>query len=153
MPLASDWPGGADMEVRDFAEADAPAQVLALILSADGSVTERALGLLDDLRAFDLLGVSRTRFIELARDCSCRIAPGLCERSWLSDEDVAQIEALFDAVRCPDDRLLVCRLAAAAMEDDALVTHGARLVFGHALAHWRIDRESLAQAARKGRAA
>ncbi len=141
------------MEVRDFAEADAPAQVLALILSADGSVTERALGLLDDLRAFDLLGVSRTRFIELARDCSCRIAPGLCERSWLSDEDIVQIEALVDAVRRPDDRLLVCRLAAAAMEDDALVTHGARLVFGHALAHWRIDRETLAQAGRRGGAA
>jgi len=140
------------MEVGDFVAADAPAQVLALILSADGSVNERALGLLEDLGAFDLLGVSRSRFIDLARDCSCRIAPGLCERSWLSDEDIVQTEALLDAVCRPDDRILVCRLAAAAMEDDGLVTHGARLVFDHALAHWRIDQAFVSQAKRKGRA-
>lgn len=139
------------MVVNDYVEAEAPAQVLALILSADGSLHERALGLLDDLRAFDRLGVSRQRFIELARDCSCRIAPGLCEHSWLSDEDIEQTEALFEAVWQPEDRLLVCRLAAAAMEDDGLVTHGARLVFEHALAHWRIDQRGLPRARRTGR--
>jgi hypothetical protein len=140
------------MDVSDYVEAEAPAQVLALILSADGSLNERALGLLDDLGAFGLLGVSRARFVELARDCSCKIAPGLCESSWLSDEGIAQTEGLLDAVRQPGDRILVCRLAAAAMEDDGLVTHGARLVFDHALAHWRIDQASLSQANRKGRA-
>ena len=140
------------MGVSDDVEAEAPAQVLALILSADGSVSERALGLLDELGAFGLLGVSRKRFIELARDSSCRIDPGLCERSWLSDEDIDCIEALLDAVRQPDDRILVCRLATAAMEDDGLVTHGARLVLDHALAHWRIDAGTLPPASRKARA-
>jgi hypothetical protein len=140
------------MDVCDYVEREAPAQVLALILSADGSVSERALGLLGDFGAFGLLGVSRRRFVELARDCSCKIDPGLCERSWLSDEDIACTEALLDAVRQPDDRILVCRLAAAAMEDDGLVTHGARLVFDHALAHWRIDPRTLPQASSKARA-
>lgn len=139
------------MDVSEYVEAEAPAKVLALILSADGSLHKRALGLLDDLRAFDLLGVSRERFVELAHDCSCRIAPGLCEHSWLSDEDIAQTEALLDAVCQPDDRILVCRLAAAAIEDVGLVTHGAQLVFDHALAHWRIDQPGLSQANRKGR--
>lgn len=136
----------------DFVETEAAAQVLALILSGDGSVNVRALRLLDDLGAFGLLGVSRERFIELARDCNCRIAAGLCERSWLSDEDIAHTEALLDAVCKPRDRLLVCRLAAAAMEDDGLVTHGARLMFDHALAHWRIDQAALSQVHRRGRA-
>lgn len=140
------------MEVCDYVECEAPAQVLALILSADGSVSERALGLLDDLGAFGLLGVSRRRFVELAHDCSCKIDPGLCERSWLSDEDIACTEVSLDAVRQPDDCVLVCRLAAAAMEDDGLVTHGARLVFELALAHWRIDLGTLPQASRKARA-
>jgi hypothetical protein len=140
------------MEDCGFVESEAPAQALALILSADGSVSERALGLLDDLGAFGPLGVSRKRFIELARDCSCRIDPGLCEDSWLSDEDIVCIEALLDAVRQPEDRLLICRLAAAVMEDHGLVTHGARLVFDHALAHWRIDQAALPSADRNGRA-
>lgn len=133
------------MTMRDIPPTQAPAQVVALILSADGSVHERALELLDELHAFELLGVSRERFVELACECSGTIAPGLCERSWLAEEDIAAIEALLDAVRRPDDRHLVCRLAAAAMEDDALVTHGARLVFGHALAHWHIDPATLPQ--------
>lgn len=140
------------MDDCDYVESEAPAQVLALILSADGSVSERALGLLDDLGAFGLLGVSRQRFVELARDCSCTIDPGLCEHSWLSDDDIVRTEALLDAVSQPEDRLLICRLAAAAMEDDGLVTHGARLVFDHALAHWRIDQAALPPVSRKGRA-
>jgi len=134
------------MAMRDLAEANAPAQVLALILSADGSLNQRALGLLDALDAFGLLGVSRKRFIELARDCSRRIAPGLCERSWLSDDDIAHTNALLDAVQEPDDRRLVCRLAASAIADVGLVTHGARLVLDHALAHWRIDPAGLPRA-------
>jgi hypothetical protein len=140
------------MAVSDLVEADAPAQVLALILSADGSVSERALRLLDGFGAFSLLGVSRQRFIELARTCSRNIAPGLCERSWLSDDDIAQSEALLDAVREPARRILVCHLAAAAMADDGLVTHGARLVLDHALAHWRIDPAMLSPANWTGRA-
>lgn len=140
------------MAIRDLAETNAPAQVLALILSADGALNERALGLLDEVGAFDLLGVSRNRFTELARDCSRRLIPGLCERSWLSDADIAQTEVLLDAVHLPDDRFLVCRLAAATMADDGLVTHGARLVFDHALAHWRIDQAKLQQASWRGHA-
>lgn len=140
------------MSMDDLAVANAPAQVLALILSADGVLNERTLGRLDSVGAFDLLGVSRKRFTELARDCSRRIAPGLCERSWLSDEDIAQTDTLLDAVHRADDRFLVCRLAAAAMADDGLVTHGARLVFDHALAHWRIDQANLPKGSSRGRA-
>lgn len=135
------------MDLSDYdLEAEAPARVLALILSADGSLSEQALRLLDDLDAFGLLGVSRKRFIELARDCNCRVEPGLCGRSWLSDGDIARADAVLDTVGQTDDRVLVCRLAAAAVEDGGLVTHGTRLVFDHALAHWRIDPAALSQA-------
>jgi hypothetical protein len=127
------------MATTDAVPREAPAQALALILSADGSVHERALGLLEQRGAFDRLGVSRDRFAELAQDCAGRLAPGLCEHSWLSADDTATVEALLDAVARPEDRLLVCGLAAAAMEDGSLVTHGMRLVLDHALAHWRID--------------
>lgn len=131
------------MMVSEYLRAEAPARVLALILSADGSVNERALGRLDQLGGFELLGVRRERFLELAHDCSCQLAPGLCERSWLSDEDLGRATALLDAVGEADDRVLVCRLAAAVVQDEGLVTHGARLVFEHALAHWRINQATL----------
>jgi len=139
------------MAVSEFVAADAPAQALALILSADGSVSKRASGWLDELGAFDLLGVDRERFSEMARHCSRQIAPGLSQRSWLSEEDIGRTEALLDTVCQASDRVLVCRLAAAAMEDDGLVTHGARQMLNHALAHWRIDQATLSQPTRTGR--
>lgn len=123
--------------------AEAPAGVLALILSADGSVSERALQVLGELGGFSELAVSRARFLELARDCTSRIDPGLCGRSWLSDADIALADALTDRVRAPDERRLVCRLAAAAVEEDGRITHGARLMLDHVLAHWQIDPATL----------
>ena len=127
------------MGTNDAVAGDAPARVLALILSADGALHERALDRLEASDAFDRLGVGRARFVELAGDCSGRLAPGLCEHSWLSEADTARVEALLDAVGRPEDRRLVCALAAAALEDAGLVAGGARLVLDHALAHWRIE--------------
>jgi len=126
------------MEAITFTDAEAPARVLALILSADGSLSGRAQGLLNDLGAFRALGVSCGRFAELAHDCTMRGDTGLGTRSWLSEADIRQTDALIEGVRRPEQRILVCRLAAAAIEDDGLVTHGARLVFDHVLARWRI---------------
>jgi alanine dehydrogenase len=129
---------------------EAPARALALILSADGSLSAHALRVLEGLGAFEQLEVSRQRLVELASDCTKRIDPGLCERSWLSAEDIAQTDAVIEAVESPEQRALVCRLAAAAIEDDGLVTHGARLVFGHMLARWRIAPAMLSQERRQG---
>jgi len=131
-------------------EGEAPARALALILSADGSLSPRALRVLEALGAFEQLGVSRQRVVELASECTNRIDPGLCERSWLSDEDIALTDAVIEAVSRPDQRALVCRLAAAAIEDDGLVTHGARLLFDHVLARWQIAEPSLSQGDREG---
>ena len=132
------------MAVSEVVAADAPARVLALIVSGDGPVSTRAMRLLGDLGAFEQIGVDRDRFIELARDGNRRLAPGLCDRSWLSDDDIAHADALLDAVGTPDDRKRVCRLAALTVkDDDGLVTHGARLMLDHVLAHWRIDQATL----------
>jgi hypothetical protein len=129
-------------------DAEAPARMLALILAADGAVDERTLDVLDRLNAFVLLGVGRRRFIELAAECVDKIDRGLSERSWLSDDDIAFADAVAECVCEPAQRVLVCRLAAAAIEDDGLVTHGSRLAFEHALAHWHIEQAAVSRAGR-----
>jgi hypothetical protein len=131
------------MRNAEIQRVEAPAHVLALILSADGCVSEQALQVLGGLDAFSLLAVSRARFLELARHCTRRIDPGLCERSWLSEEEVALADALIDRVRAPHDRRLVCRLAAAAVEEDGRITHGTRLMLDHVLARWHADQAAL----------
>jgi len=42
-------------------------------------------------------------------------------------------------VPADESRVLVCRLAAAVITADGLVTHDERLVYEHALARWRIS--------------
>lgn len=138
------------MEVVTHVDVEAPARALALILSADGSLSTRALRVLEGLGAFERLGVSRQRLVELASECTNRIDPGLCERSWLSNEDIARTDPVIEAVGRPEQRALVCRLAAAAIEGDGLVTHGARLVFDHVLARWQIAEASLPHESRQG---
>ena len=125
---------------------EAPAHVLAMMVAAHGRVDERELRALDDLEAFRQLGVGRQRFVDIARACVRDLGTGLCERSWLSTEDLHYVDALLDAVPDPDQRLMVCRFGAAAIAADGGVTDDERLVYDHVRAHWRIRSDQLPQA-------
>ena len=127
----------------DSAAVEAPAHVLAMMVAANGRVDERELRTLDNLEAFRRLGVARQRFVDLAQACVRDIGSGLCERSWLSTEDLHYVDALLDAVPDPAQRLMVCRFGAAAITADGGVTRDERLVYGHVLARWHIRQEML----------
>jgi hypothetical protein len=117
-----------------------------MMVAANGRVDARELGVLDDLDAYRRLGVSRERFVELAHTCLNEVGSALADRSWLPAEGATYVDALLDAITSPPQRLLVCRLAAAVITADGRVSHDERLVYEHALAHWRIDQETVAQA-------
>jgi len=134
------------MEQTMPAHAEASARVLAMVVAANGRVDERELRSLDELDAFSRLGVSRERFVELARTCVCDVGTQLCECSWLRADHMAYIDALLDAVPDAGSRALVCRLAAAVIAADGRVTHDERLVYDHALARWRVSPASVMQA-------
>jgi hypothetical protein len=125
--------------------AEASAHVLAVMVAANGHLDDNELAVLDELDAFRRLGVNRQRFVELANVCLSDIGAGLCERSWLSPEDLSYVDRLLDAVASTEQRLLVCRLAAAVITADGRVTHDERLVYTHALTHWRISDERVTQ--------
>ncbi len=128
------------------AASEAPAHALAMIVAANGHIDERELGVLDQLDAFRRVGVSRERFVDMARSCVADVGVHLSERSWLCADHMAYVDALLDAVPNPDDRMLVCRLAAAVVTADGRVTHDERLVYDHALARWRILPSQVTQA-------
>ena len=126
--------------------ADASARVLALMVAANGHIDPRELQALDELEAFACLGVSRARFVALARDCLQEVGSGLEEYSWLRARDMAYVDQLLDAVPDAQQRLLVCRLAAAAVTADGRVSGGERLLYDHVLARWRINRSMVTEA-------
>jgi len=124
----------------------AAAHVLAMMVAANGHVDPSELRVLEGLDAFRRLGVTRQRFVDLARRCIEDVGASLCERSWLGVEDQIYVDELLDAVVDMQQRLLVCRLAAAVVTADGRVTHGERLVFDHALARWRISQSMVSKA-------
>ncbi len=134
------------MEHATPAHAEALAHALAMIVAANGRVDDQELQSLEQLDAFERIGVSRERFVALARTCVSEVGTQLCERSWLSAAHAAYINALLDAVPDDERRMLVCRLAAAVITADGRVTHDERLVYDHALARWRISQASVTQA-------
>lgn len=132
------------MAQATLARAEASARALALMVAANGRVDAQELQSLDQRNAFKHIGVSRDRFIALAQGCVAELGAQLGERSWLSAEHTAYIDTLLDAVPDADSRTLVCHLAAAVIAADGRVTHDERLVYGHALARWRISPDAVA---------
>lgn len=131
------------MQPDSSSTVEAPAHVLAMLVAAHGRIDERELRALDDLEAFRQLGVGRQRFVDIARACVRDLGTGLCERSWLSTEEIHYVDALLDAVPDPQQRLMVCRLGVAAIIADGGVTDDERLVYDHVRAHWRIRSDEL----------
>jgi hypothetical protein len=125
---------------------EALAHALAMIVAANGRIDARELSALDELHAFRRVGVSRERFVDIARSCVADVGVHLCDRSWLCADHLTYIDALLDAVPGTNDRMLVCRLAAAVITADGRVTHDERLVYDHALARWRINQSDVTQA-------
>lgn len=124
---------------------DALAHALAMIVAANGRIDAQELSALDRLDAFRRIGVSRERFVDIARSCVADVGVHLCDRSWLSADHLSYIDALLDAVPGTNDRMLVCRLAAAVITADGRVTHDERLVYDHALTRWRINQSDVTQ--------
>ncbi|MBI5716524.1 MAG: hypothetical protein HZC37_02425 [Burkholderiales bacterium] len=116
------------------------------MVAANGHIDAREIEALEELDAFGLLGVPRTRFVALARDCLQEVGAGLSECSWLRARDLAYVDHLLEAVADPQERLLLCRLAAAAVTADGQVSGGERLVYDHVLARWHITRSMVTEA-------
>ena len=101
---------------------------------------------LEELDAFSRIGVRRERFVELAQGCLDDIGSSLCECSWLRAPALDYIDAMLDRVDEPRERLLLCRLAAAVITADGVVSVDERMVYGHVLVRWRISQSMVTQA-------
>jgi hypothetical protein len=134
------------MNERTVCSEEAAASVLALMVAANGRIDAREMRTLDELRAFERLGVHRERFLQIARECLADVGSTLCECSWLPLRTLAYVDALLGRVADAHQRILVCRLAAAAITADGCVSVDERMVYDHMLGRWRISRDMVTRA-------
>ncbi|MCR5868302.1 MULTISPECIES: TerB family tellurite resistance protein [Aquincola] len=122
------------------------AHVLALVVAANGRVDPKEIEVLDRLAAFQRLGIGRDDFLALAAQCVQALDNGQVDRSWLKPQALAQLFSVVDAVTSPQQRLLVCRLAAAVMTADGAICATERRVYRHALLRWGITDDQVSHA-------
>lgn len=134
------------MSMRSVHAGEAAASVLALMVAANGRIDAREMRALDGLDAFTRIGIRRARFVDLAQGCLDDIGSSLCECSWLRTPALSYIDALIDRVEDPRERLLLCRLAAAVITADGVVSVDERMVYSHVLARWHISQHMVTQA-------
>jgi tellurite resistance protein len=127
-------------------ETESAARLLALVVASNGRVDPRELAMLDELDAFERLGVTRARVIGLAQDSRREQGAHPGPRLWLSLGEQWQLDRLLDAVAEPAQRLLLCRLAAAVVTADGCVTSDERALYTHMLARWGISDAMVTQA-------
>ena len=124
------------------------AMALALLTAANARVDKLELERLDKLDAYQRVGVSRARFLELAQACRDEVGEKLVGHSWMSAGKIGRIDRILDAVHDEQLRLLVCRLAAAAITADGCVCDAERIVFDHMLGRWHVNRSMVTEAIR-----
>jgi hypothetical protein len=139
------------MNTRSQQHSDSAAQVLALIVAAKGRVEAPELERLEELRAYRRLGVSRQRFIGLARGSIETAAPDKSPGASRAAPERVNLDRVLDSVTDPRERLLVCRLAAAAITADGRVTPHERSVYERTLVHWHISQQAVSRAIQQDR--
>ena len=119
--------------------------MVALLTTTDACIDRCEIDWLEELDAFRSIGVSRGRFLEIAHTCRDEIGENLISLSWLRADD---LERILDAVRDPQLRQLVCRLAAASITADGCVCDADHRVINYMLGHWHVHRSMVPEAIR-----
>ena len=132
---------------------EALARVLAMMIVTDTELDPRELRMLDELDAFDRIGISRSRFLATARAYCADLSRRMGDRPLLHLSDVGLIDEVLQPVKDPAKRLLVARLGAASITADGRVQDIERVVFDHVLCRWGLTRTDVTRAIREDRVA
>ncbi|MFP5399748.1 MAG: hypothetical protein ACLGIT_15595 [Gammaproteobacteria bacterium] len=128
------------------AHPEAPARLLAMLMSADGQVHDAELDAIDAQRGFAQLGVTRERFAELAREYEQSVGREMRSHNYLHLSDIQRLDTLMGGVRDPALRLRVCALAARLITADGKIGDIERMVFDHMLCRWGLTRSMVSRA-------
>lgn len=119
------------------------ADLVALILIADGELASRELAALDQHRIAELLGIERDVLVQAVIDrCRALLARGTGEAVRVLD--LEQFEQMLDRVTDPALRLLACRAMFVLSKSDGRISAPEQTLLRHALSRWSLALADLA---------
>ncbi len=125
---------------------EAVSRILAMMMITDAKLDDREVEVLDRLRVFDIVGISRDAFSEVVRDyCAELVRDGNADgRVRLVDK--SRIDRIVDLVDDPRKRVDTCGMILNIANADGILHDSELAVFGYILERWGMTLESLEHA-------
>jgi Tellurite resistance protein TerB len=122
---------------------EAVARVVAMMMIADSRLDDRELGIMDELRIYDIIGISRNRFSQVMQDyCSDLVSTGDANgHIRLVDEN--RINEIVDLLDDHDTRVRTCSMMLNIAKADGKLHATEVAVFRHILDRWGFTLDSL----------
>jgi len=122
---------------------EAISRILAMMMITDAKLDDREVEVLDQLRAFDIIGISRAAFSQVVEDyCGELLGAGSASgRVRLVDKE--RIDRIIDLVDDHATRVNTCGMILNIANADGKLHDSELAVFGYVLERWGMTLESL----------
>jgi uncharacterized tellurite resistance protein B-like protein len=122
---------------------EAIARILAMMMITDARLDDREIEVMDRLRIFELIGISRNAFSQVVQDyCSELLSAGSRDGT-ISLMDKARIDQIIDLVEDPQARARTCGVILNIAKADGKIHRTELALFGRVLERWGMSLESL----------
>jgi hypothetical protein len=122
---------------------EAIARILAMMMITDAKLDDREIEVMDELRIFDLVGISRSQFSEVVHDYCSELLASNSHEGRIKLVDQARIDRAIDLVDDPAKRVQVCSMILNIADADGRIEDSELAVFGYILQRWGMTLESL----------
>ncbi len=122
---------------------EALARVLAMTMITDAQLDDQELDLMERLKLYDLIGISRVQFSAVVADYCEELLQAGAPDGRVNLLDRARIDRIVDAVEDPAKRLLAAQMVINVLKADGRLEETELALFRHILDRWGLSLEAL----------
>jgi uncharacterized tellurite resistance protein B-like protein len=122
---------------------EAISRILAMMIITDASLDDREIEVMDELRIFDIIGITRSGFSQVVQDYCSELLAGGARDGRIRLVDKARIDEIIDLVDDPRKRVDTCGMILNIANADGKIHDTELAVFGYILERWGMTLESL----------
>jgi len=122
---------------------EAISRILAMMMITDAKLDDREIEIMDQLRIFDIVGISRAAFSRVVRDYCGELLSSSSREGRIRLVDKARIDEVIDLVDDSKKRVETCSVILNIANADGKIDDAELAVFGYILERWGMTFESL----------
>ena len=119
------------------------ARLLAMFMISDGNMDPRELDLLENVDAYELIGLGRKQFAQVLSEYCDDISDEAEQDGTIHLLDGDRIESMLAEVTDPNKRILTCVLAMDISKSDGTISDPEIVLLRHMMKEWHISLDDL----------